>query len=115
MTKTKFIQMCVHLIRVQNTRHFEGALPSLVGCFKPLSKRLVFCSLISGHLNKLCRNQSIICIVKYLLMTKMPTFLFYFKMYIPKSPQNLAKFTLIIKLIFTIYDKVYIAHETSAF
>lgn len=39
MIKTKFIQMCVHLIRVQNTRRFEGALPSLVGCFKPLRKR----------------------------------------------------------------------------
>ena len=80
-----------------------------------LSKRLVLCYLISGHLNKLCINQSIICVVKYLLMTKTATFLFYFKMYILKSPQNLAKFTLIIQLIFTIYDEVYIAHETSAF
>ena len=48
-------------------------------------------------------------------MTKTATFLFYFKMYILKSPQNLAKFTLIIELIFTIYDEVYVAHETSAF
>ena len=48
-------------------------------------------------------------------MTKTATFLFYFKMYILKSPQNLAKFTLIIQLIFTIYDEVYTAHETSAF
>ena len=56
MIKTKFIQMCVHLIRVQ---------------------------------------------LKY------QTFL--------KSSQNLAKFTLIIQLIFTFYDEVYIAQETSAF
>ena len=70
--------------------------------FRPItwentSKRQVFCSLISRHLNKLCKNQSIICFVKYLLMTKTATFLFYFKMYILKSPQNLAKFTLIIQ------------------
>ena len=45
----------------------------------------------------------------------MATFLFYFKMYILKSSQNLAKFTLIIQLIFTFYDEVYIAQETSAF
>lgn len=79
------------------------------------SKRLVFCSLISAHLNKLCINQSIIRVAKYLLMIKTATLQFYFKMYILKSPQNLAKLTLIIQLIFTFYDEVYIAHETSAF
>ena len=48
-------------------------------------------------------------------MVKTATFLFYFKMYNLKSPQNLAEFTLIIQPIFTFYDEVYIAHETSAF
>ena len=48
-------------------------------------------------------------------MIKTASLQFYFKMYILKSPQNLAKFTLIIQLIFTFYDEVYIAHETSAF
>ena len=114
MIKTKFIQMCVHLIRVQNTKRFEGALPSLMGCFKPLRKRkhprnvwnFVGIPWYKSIDRLRCKVSS---------HDKNGYLSVLFKMYILKSSQNLAKFTLIIQLIFTFYDELYIAHETSAF